>query len=174
MKKTICHVLVFAMLLAMFASVIPAFEVNAVGSYTFDFTEDSRVVIIDAQFIAEKNGATHFNIPDGAFSVTVIGNIDVTVIFTEDTTIDRSADTQNSLSQYADELKEAGMRLAEIDESWKYGNGQYYVPTCPFRVTGGARVRVSFAGETVIRAGYNGWIHNGAAVTNVHNTNSAP
>ena len=95
MKKTICHVLVFAMLLAMFASVIPAFEVNAVGSYTFDFTEDSRVVIIDAQFIAEKNGATHFNIPEGAFSVTVIGNIDVTVIFTENTTIDRT-DTQAS------------------------------------------------------------------------------
>ena len=174
MKKTICHVLVFAMLFAMFASVIPAFELNAAGSYTFDFTEDSRVIVIDAQFIAEKNGATHFNIPDGAFSVTVIGNIDVTVIFTEDTTIDRSADTQNSLSQYADELKEAGMRLAEIDESWEYGNGQYYVPTCPFRVTGGARVRVSFAGETVIRAGYNGWVHNGSTVQNVHRTNGSP
>jgi hypothetical protein len=128
MKKTICHVLVFAMLFAMFASVIPAFELNAVGSYTFDFTEDSRVIVIDAQFIAEKDGATHFNIPDGAFSVTVIGNIDVTLIFTEDTTIDRSADTQNTLSAYADELREAGERLAESDGSWNYGNGQYYVP----------------------------------------------
>lgn len=174
MKKTICHVLVFAMLLALFASVMPAFRLNAVGSYTFDFNRDSPVVVIDAQFIAEKNGATHFNIPSGVFSVTVIGNIDVTLIFTEDTTIDRSADTQSSLSQYADELKEAGMRLAEIDDSWKYGNGQYYVPTSPFRITGGARVRVSFAGKTVICAGYNGWVGDGSSVRNVHNTNSNP
>lgn len=174
MKKTICHVLVFAMLLALFASVMPAFRLNAVGSYTFDFNRDSPVVVIDAQFIAEKDGATHFNIPSGVFSITVIGNIDVTLIFTEDTTIDRSADSQESLNQYADELFEAGERLAESDDTWRYGGAQYYVPTCPFRITGGARVRVSFAGKTVIRAGYNGWVGDGSSVRNVHNTNSNP
>lgn len=173
MKKTICHVLVFAMLLALFASVMPAFRLHAAGSYTFDFRTDSHVVVIDAQFIAEKNGATHFNIPSGVFSVTVIGNIDVTLIFTEDTTIDRSADTQDTLTTYVDELREAGERLAESDDSWNYGNGQYYVPTCPFRITGGARVRVSFSGKTEIRAGYNGWVSNGTTVTNVHGTNGS-
>lgn len=173
MKKTICHVLVFAMLIAMFASVIPAFQVRAASSYTFDFDEDSPVIVIDAQFIAEKDGATHFNIPNGAFSVTVIGNIDVTIIFTEDTTIDRSADSQNSLSSYATQLRDAGERLAGIDASWKYGDGQYYVPTCPFRITDGARVRVSFSGKTEIRAGYNGWVSNGDEVTNVHGTNGS-
>ena len=174
MKKTICHVLVFAMLLSLFASVLPSLDLHAAGSYTFDFTKgDSPVVVIDAQLIAENGGATNFNIPSGAFSVTVIGNIDVTLIFTEDITIDRTADTANSLTTLASELQTAGKRLAESDDSWAYSetDGEYYIPTCPFRVTGGARVRVSFSGESVFRAGYNGWISDGLSVTNVHGNN---
>lgn len=177
MKKTICHVLVFAMLLSLFASVLPANLLHAAGSYTFDFDQgDSPVVVIDAQLIAEKGGATHFNIPSGVFSVTVIGNIDVTLIFgaqDDPVTIDRTADTDGGLTSLAADLQTAGIRLAENDDSWVYNetDNEYYIPTCPFRVMGGARVRVSFAGETELRAGYNGWISDGSSVTNAHGNN---
>ena len=109
-----------------------------------------------------------FVIHNGVFSVTVIGDIEVSIVFGtknnsggyDGVTIDRTNEqvsgntigTATTGSTTLEQLYEAGKTLG-----WTYNNNnnQYYVPTAPFLITGGAKVTALFLGNTTIKAHLN-------------------
>lgn len=181
--KRICC---FALALAFVVLMIPSFSLElkaayADGIYTF---EAGDVAVITEDFInTVANGLSAeagekfrqnpvFQITQGVYSVTVSGDIDVTVIFGTESggtytgvTIDRTNETVsnnnrtnarvgNDASGYADlsVLYAAGQKL-----NWSRNNSttRYYVPTAPFMIMGGAKVKTLFLGDCTIKAGLN-------------------
>lgn len=141
-----------AVLFAMVLLLIPPFG----GKVAAAVTLDGGVIVIDEEFVAD-NG-TEFIITGDVYSVTVIGNVNVSIIF-DNVKIDRTKDTEGSTAP--DGLYEAGQRLS-ANNGWKtqgtsQGNTSYYAPTCPFLITGGAGVTARFDGDCIFKAGYNGW-----------------
>ncbi len=159
MRKMLCHVLVFAMVFLMLASVLPTYDMKAAGTLTTIDASVTPVIVIDANLVA-ANGMD-FVIIGTPFSVTVSGNIDVTITFAGDdnadtVTVDRTTNTYNGVTtqELYRELYEAGEQLRwSKDES----DTEYFVPTCPFLITNKAHVRVSFEKNYVFKAGGNGW-----------------
>ena len=137
-NRALSLLLVFAMALLL----IPSFGITASAAHTIK----SGVVVIDEAFV--ETYGTEYIIENGVFSVTVIGDVDVSIIFNS-VTIDRSNDkTGTNISG----IYPAGQRL-----NWTRGYNSYYVPTCPFLITGGASVTARFDGNCTFKAGYNGW-----------------
>ena len=141
--------------------VLPKMQLNA--AYTFD--SDSGPVVITKETV--KAHGREFIIEDGVFSVTVTDGVDVTIIF-NNVKIDRRNDTPGSLPGVtSDQLLEAAKKLNSDslsgDSQWKLypsssdGQTQYYIPTCPLLITGGASVTARFAGSCSFYAGFNGW-----------------
>ncbi len=137
-NRALSLLLVFAMALLL----IPSFGITASAAHTID----SGVVVIDEAFV--ETYGTEYIIENGVFSVTVIGDVDVSIIF-NNVQIDRSNDETgtNIAGIYA-----AGQRL-----NWTRDNTSYYVPTCPFLITGGASVTARFDGNCTFKAGSNVW-----------------
>ena len=142
-KRATALVMIFAMVLLL----IPPLGINVSAAYTIS----SGAVVIDEAFVA-ANG-TEYIIENGVFSVTVIGEVDVSIIF-NNVTIDRSTDATgtNVAGIYT-----AGQTLYNNGWTTRPTNNSYYVPTCPFLITGGASVTARFDGNCTFRAGYNGW-----------------
>ncbi len=153
-KKCLKIAAAFLLIFTVAVSLLPRFEIHA--AHTFS----SGAVVIDSQAVADYG--TEYIIEHGVYSVTVTDGVDVTLIF-DGVTIDRSSDGFGDAatgSVTAAELYEAGRRLHSLtgDAAWTdtpYAGG-YYVPTCPFLVTGGALVTVRFDGTCNFRAGGNG------------------
>lgn len=153
-KKCLKIAIAFLIVFTVAVSLLPRFEIHA--AHTFS----SGAVVIDSQAVADYG--TEYIIEHGVYSVTVTDGVDVTLIF-DGVTIDRSSDGFGDAatgSVTAAELYEAGRRLHSLtgDAAWTdtpYAGG-YYVPTCPFLVTGGASVTVRFDGTCNFRAGGNG------------------
>lgn len=137
LKKLCIFVFIFIFAVSLF----PFSRVKA--AYSFD----SGAVVINADTVNAYGN--EFIIRNGVFSVTVTGDIDVSIIF-EDVTIDRSGDTTSTAAP--SNLYAAGSTLG-----WRYNGTSYYVPTCPFLITGGAQVTARFDGDCTFRAGGNGW-----------------
>ncbi len=141
--------------------VLPKMQLNA--AHTFD--SDSGPVVITKETV-ETYGVREFIIENGVFSVTVTDGVDVTIIF-NNVKIDRRNDTPGSLSSggTSKQLLEAAKKLNSLsgDSQWKLypsssdGQKQYYIPTCPLLITGGASVTARFAGSCSFYAGFNGW-----------------
>ena len=144
-NRALSLLLVFAMALLL----IPPFGITASAAYTFS----GGIVIIDEALVAAEGN--EFIIENGVFSVTVIGDVDVSIIF-NNVTIDRSAD---SAGTNVAGIHTAGQRL--YNNGWtnhpNNNNNAYYVPTCPFLITGGASVTARFDGNCTFKAGSNGW-----------------
>lgn len=155
MKKILCGLAALVLVFAAVFSWLPSFRLNAAYTYS------SGAVVIDRAAV-EAHG-TEYIIEQGVYSVTVTDGVDVTLIF-NGVTIDRSTDGLGSSitgSATVAELYEAGRRLHELtgDAAWSTtpAAGGYYVPTCPFLITGGASVTARFDGDCLFRAGGNGW-----------------
>ena len=155
MKRFLCGYAVLALILVMIFSWIPSFRLNAAYTYS------SGAVVIDGAAVEEHG--TEYIIEQGVYSVTVTDGVDVTLIF-NGVTIDRSTDglgDSTTGAATAAELYEAGRRLHELtgEAAWSKtpAAGGYYVPTCPFLITGGASVTARFDGDCLFRAGGNGW-----------------
>lgn len=155
MKKILCGLAALVLVFAAVFSWLPSFRLNAAYTYS------SGAVVIDRAAV-EAHG-TEYIIEQGVYSVTVTDGVDVTLIF-NGVTIDRSADglgSDTTGSATAAELYEAGERLYKLtgDAAWSTipAAGGYYVPTCPFLITGGASVTARFDGDCLFRAGGNGW-----------------
>ncbi len=142
-KRATALGIIFAMVLLL----IPPFGINVSAAYTIS----SGAVVIDEAFVA-ANG-TEYIIENGVFSVTVIGDIDVSIIF-NGVTIDRSTDAVGMTVAGA---YEAGRTLYNNGWTDLPANNAYYIPTCPLLITGGANVTARFDGDCTFRAGYNGW-----------------
>ena len=144
-NRALSLLLVFAMALLL----IPTFGITASAAHTIK----SGVVVIDEAFV--ETYGTEYIIENGVFSVTVIGDVDVSIIF-NNVQIDRSADSAGT--NVAD-IYTAGQRLN--NNGWtdrpNNNNNAYYVPTCPFLITGGASVTARFDGNCTFKAGSNGW-----------------
>ena len=144
-NRAVSLLLVFAMVLLL----IPSFGITASAAYTFS----GGIVIIDEALVAAEGN--EFIIEGDVFSVTVIGDVDVSIIF-NNVTIDRSAD---SAGTNVAGIHTAGQRL--YNNGWtarpNNNNNAYYVPTCPFLITGGASVTARFDGNCTFKAGSNGW-----------------
>ena len=147
--------LVFAMLICM----IPSFEFTVkAATHTFN----SGPVVINSA-LGYQDGDTII-IKQGVFSVTIDG-LDVNVIFGTyggtGVTIDRS-DAGNNIPEINNSDKGAAtiaqLYKAGQDLGWTRTTGgtDYYVPTAPFLITGGANVNAAFYGTCVFRAGTNG------------------
>ncbi len=188
MNKKFALLLVLAFVLVMLQPF--SLIVSAADAYTFDFTTDSSVIIIDQAFIDDK-GTNNFIIPDEAYSVTVIGDVSVMLTFNEvtidrtdtagsNTTVDYSGDDNATLRQ---NLWDAGVYLHE-NYGWEQPTGGgYYVPTCPFLITGGATVYALFATTNIddkdrtcrFEAGANGWYmasEDATSLRNVHDNDT--
>ena len=138
--------------------VLPKMQLNA--AHTFD--SDSGPVVITQETV-ETYGVREFIIKNGVFSVTVTDGVDVTIIF-DNVKIDRRNDTPRSLSSggTSKQLLEAAKKLNSLSgdsqwESYRQTQTQYYIPTCPLLITGGASVTARFAGSCSFYAGFNGW-----------------
>ncbi len=154
--------LVFAMLICM----IPSFEFT-VKAATHTFNSGPVVIspnIKDDQGNQKYQDGDTIIIEQGVFSVTIDG-LDVNVIFGTyggtGVTIDRS-DAGNNIPQIDDSTKGTAT-IAQLYQAGQYlgwtrttGGTDYYVPTAPFLITGGANVNAVFYGECVFRAGTNG------------------
>lgn len=137
-NRALSLLLVFAMVLLL----IPPFGITASAAYTFS----GGIVIIDEALVAAEGN--EFIIEGDVFSVTVIGDVDVSIIF-NNVTIDRSAD---SAGTNVAGIYTAGQRL-----NWTRGYNSFYVPTCPLLITGGASVTARFDGNCTFKAGTSGW-----------------
>lgn len=142
------------LVLVLAVSLLPRIEIHAVHTFS------SGAVVIDSDTVAQYG--TEYVIENGVYSVTVTDGVDVTLIF-DGVVIDRSSDgfgDSTTGSVTAAELYEAGRRLHDLasDAAWTNtpAGGGYYVPTCPFLVTGGAAVTARFDGSCSFRAGGNG------------------
>lgn len=145
-NRAVALAIIFAMVLLL----IPPFEVS-VGAA--GVTLDGGVIVIDEQFILDNGGETEYIITGDVFSVTVIGDIDVSLIF-DNVTIDRSSDTAGT---NITGLYDAGKRLYDNGWTSRPNTSTYYVPTCPLLVTGGASATVRFDGNCTFKAGTSGW-----------------
>ncbi|PWL96714.1 MAG: hypothetical protein DBY04_08475 [Clostridiales bacterium] len=141
-------------MLTVTISLLPRFEIHAAQTFS------SGAVVIDREAV-EAYG-TEYIIENGVYSVTVTDGVDVTLIF-NGVTIDRTSDgfgDSMTGSVTAAELYDAGRRLHDLtsDAAWSStpAAGGYYVPTCPFLITGGATVTARFDGDCTFRAGGNG------------------
>ena len=145
-KRVSALLILFAVIIAL----IPPLGISVSAATTIS----SGVVVIDENFV-ETNG-TEYVIENGVFSVTVVGDVNVNIIFSN-VTIDRSKDTTNT---NVPGIYTAGQTLYN-NGSWtarpNNNNNAYYVPTCPFLITGGATVTARFDGRCTFIAGYNGW-----------------
>lgn len=141
--------------------VLPKMQLNA--AHTFD--KDSGPVVITQETV--DTYGREFIIENGVFSVTVTDGVDVTIIF-DNVKIDRRNDKSGSLPSGVtseDQLLEAAKKLnsdsLSEDSKWElYSSSwptQYYIPTCPLLITGGASVTARFAGSCSFYAGFNGW-----------------
>ena len=137
-NRALSLLLVFAMALLL----IPSFGITASAAHTIK----SGVVVIDKAFV--ETYGTEYIIENGVFSVTVIGDVDVSIIF-NNVTIDRSADTAGT--------NVAGIYTAGQRLNWTRGYNSFYVPTCPLLITGGASVTARFDGNCTFKAGTSGW-----------------
>ena len=154
--------------------VLPKMQLNA--AHTFD----SGPVVITQETVNTCR-VREFIIEDGVFSVTVTDGVDVTIIF-NNVKIDRRYDTSESLPSgvaSAQQLLDAAIKLNSLsgDSKWEsYGQEQYYVPTCPLLITGGASVTARFAGSCSFYAGFNGWYisENVGTMQNDEGTNMEP
>ena len=157
MRSSIKRVMVFALTLCMLLSFVTPFgiDVFAADSYTFDFTKDSPVIVIN-QALIDSKGTSNFVIPDGAYSVTVNGDIEVNIIF-DNVTINRYESVSKEYYSITDGATAAQLYAAGDQLGWTRAGGGVYVPTVPFLITGGAKVNARFDGECVFRAGTNGW-----------------
>lgn len=142
---------------------LPRIEIHA--AHTFS----SGAVVIDREMVAQYG--TEYVIENGVYSVTVTDGVDVTLIF-NGVVIDRTTDgfgDSATGSVTAAELYEAGRRLHDLtgDAAWTNtpAGGGYYVPTCPFLITGGASVTARFDGSCSFRAGGNGLYMSSAGST---------
>ena len=169
-KQAVSLLLVVAIVILL----IPSFSLElkaayADGIYTF---EAGDVAVITEDFInTVANGLSAsegekfrqnpvFQITQGVYSVTVSGDINVTVIFGTESggtytgvTIDRSSDglgNANTGNTTKAALYQAGKTLG-----WKYYDDSYYVPTAPFWIRDGANVNALFLGDCVLKAGRN-------------------
>lgn len=145
-NRAVALAIIFAMVLLL----ISPFEVSVRAA---GVTLDGGVIVIDEQFILDNGGETEYIITGDVFSVTVIGDIDVSLIF-DNVTIDRSSDTAGT---NITGLYDAGKRLYDNGWTSRPNTSTYYVPTCPLLVTGGASATVRFDGNCTFKAGYNGW-----------------
>lgn len=137
--------------------VLPKMQLNA--AHTFS----SGPVVITQETV--DTYGREFVIENGVFSVTVTDGVDVTIIF-NNVKIDRRNDTPGSLPSgvTSAQLLEAAKKLNGLsgDSKWElyyssYWQTQYYIPTCPLLITGGASVTARFAGSCSFYAGFNGW-----------------
>ena len=134
-------------------------QLNA--AYTFN---SGPVVITKETVKAHGREFIIENGENGVFSVTVTDGVDVTIIF-NNVKIDRRYDKPRSLPSEAtsDQLLDAAEKLNGLsgDSQWGLyssdGQKQYYIPTCPLLITGGASVTARFAGSCSFYAGFNGW-----------------
>ena len=133
--------------------VLPKMQLNA--AHTF-----SSGPVVITQETVNTYRVREFIIEDGVFSVTVTDGVDVTIIF-NNVKIDRRYDTPGSLPGVTSaQLLDAAKKLNSLsgDSKWEsYGQEQYYIPTCPLLITGGASVTARFAGSCSFYAGFNGW-----------------
>lgn len=137
-NRALSLLLVFAMALLL----IPSFGITASAAHRFS----GGIVIIDEDLVAAKGN--EFIIEGDVFSVTVIGDVDVSIIF-NNVQIDRSNDkTGTNIAG----IYTAGQRL-----NWTRGYNSFYVPTCPLLITGGASVTARFDGNCTFKAGTSGW-----------------
>ncbi|MBO5023732.1 MAG: hypothetical protein J6D11_05440 [Clostridia bacterium] len=137
-KRALALCIIFAIALLL----IPPFGINISAAYTIS----GGIVIIDEDLVAAEGN--EFIIEGDVFSVTVIGDVDVSIIF-NNVTIDRSAD---SAGTNVAGIYTAGQRL-----NWTRGYNSFYVPTCPLLITGGANVTARFDGTCTFKAGTSGW-----------------
>lgn len=137
--------------------VLPKMQLNA--AHTFS----SGPVVITKETV--RDFGREFIIENGVFSVTVTDGVDVTIIF-DNVKIDRRNDKPGSLPGVtSDQLLDAAEKLHGLsgDSQWGLyssssdGQKQYYIPTCPLLITGGASVTARFAGSCRFYAGFNGW-----------------
>ena len=151
--------------------VLPKMQLNA--AHTFS----SGPVVITQETVDEWG--REFIIENGVFSVTVTDGVDVTIIF-NNVKIDRRYDTPGSLPGVTSaQLLDAAKKLNSLsgDSKWEsYGQEQYYIPTCPLLITGGASVTARFDGSCSFYAGFNGWYisENVGTMQNDEGTNMEP
>ncbi len=141
--------------------VLPKMQLNA-APHTFS---SGPVVITQETVDAYGREFIIENGENGVFSVTVTDGVDVTIIF-DNVKIDRRNDKPGSLPSEevtSAQLLEAAKKLNSLsgDSKWELypsgGQTQYYIPTCPLLITGGASVTARFAGSCSFYAGFNGW-----------------
>ena len=89
------------LIIAMVLLLIPSFGITVSAAHTFS----SGAVIIDEACVSQYG--TEYIIENGVFSVTVIGDVDVSIIF-NNVQIDRSGD---SAGTRVDGIYTAGQRL---------------------------------------------------------------
>lgn len=154
--------------------VLPKMQLNA--AHTFS----SGPVVITQETVDEYGREFIIeNGENGVFSVTVTDGVDVTIIF-DNVKIDRRYDTSGSLPGVKSaQLLDAAEKLNSLsgDSKWEsYGQEQYYIPTCPLLITGGASVTARFAGSCSFYAGFNGWYisENVGTMQNDEGTNMEP
>lgn len=153
--------------------VLPKMQLNA--AHTFS----SGPVVITQETV--NTYGREFIIENGVFSVTVTDGVDVTIIF-NNVKIDRRYDTPGSLpgvtsAQLLEAAKKLNSDSLSEDSKWEsYGQEQYYIPTCPLLITGGASVTARFAGSCSFYAGFNGWYisENVGTMQNDEGTNMEP
>lgn len=187
-RRALACALAFLMLLGLFPPII-SHAADEVLDFVFDATPTSgafynKPIVLTLDTLAAYTGVTKdrysIKIVGSPFSVTVKDVPGLDIRF-EDITIDRSKDGAHSATTSTTKIDGAAMVQASIDLGWNEASNRYYVPTCPFLITGASNVTASFfssdydpqnpAASTpcLFKAGANGWYVTGTGATTMSN-----
>ncbi|MBO5898113.1 MAG: hypothetical protein J6R04_03785 [Clostridia bacterium] len=186
------RIIACVLLLCLLVGIFPPIRIAAADEaldYVFDATPTSGAfynspIVLTPQTLAAYTGVTKENysikIIGSPFSVTVKDVPSLDIRF-EDITIDRSKDASYNATTSTTRINGAAMVQASIDLGWNEANNRYYVPTCPFLITGASNVTASFFSSDydpqnplsstpcLFRAGANGWYVTGTGATTMSN-----
>ena len=142
-RRSVACLLLLCLLIGIFPPIRIA-AADEVLDYVFDATPTSgafynKPIVLTPQTLASYTGVTKDNysikIIGSPFSVTVKDVPSLDIRF-EDITIDRSKDAGYDATTSTTRVDGAAMVQASIDLGWNEATNRYYVPTCPFLITG--------------------------------------